>query len=235
MFLGIRKKYWMLLGLAALLTGLMIFLQISPVFAVKGARVQGPFAEQFDKVSVEFIQPGKNLFRLDRKAMAEKMLGYDRVENVKISLDLPHVIAARINHFEPAALVMTDRLYGLDSHCQLIPFDTAWKEIDLPILTGLKFRRLFGAPDDYRVADVITGLSEIKDEMPDLYRQIAEINFSDHVYVSIYLTTGTDRYLASSRDFTAQLIKLDAVNRKVARSEDGCYNLVYNGVVIKQR
>jgi len=235
MFLGIRKKYWMALGLTTLLASLTVFLQISPVFAVRDARVQGPFAEKLEKASGELVRTGGNLFRFDRQAMAEKMLKHEQVANVRLSLRPPNSIAARINHFEPAALVMTDCLYGLDRHCRLIPYDTAWEEIDLPIMTGLIFRRLFRAPDDYRIAEVLAGLLAIKDEMPDLYRQIAEIDFSDRVYVSIYLTPGTSRYLASSRDFTAQLIKLDAVNRTVAQSDDGCYNLVYNGVVIKQR
>ena len=94
---------------------------------------------------------------------------------------------------------------------------------------------MFDTPKDYRVAEVICGLEEIKDEMPELYRQIAEIDFSDRVYVNIYLTTGNDRYLAGSRDFAGQLIKLDMVNRTVARSDDGCYNLLFDGVVIKQK
>jgi hypothetical protein len=81
----------------------------------------------------------------------------------------------------------------------------------------------------------MSGLVRIKDEAPELYRQIAEIDFSNQVFVSIYLTTGTDRYLASGRNFAHQLFKLDVVNRAVARSDNGCYNLMYDGVVIRQR
>jgi len=235
MFLGIRKKYWMFLGLAVLLIGLMIFLQISPVFAVRNANVQGPYAERFLKAADKLVIPGGNLFRFDRRAMADSLMQSDRIANIRLSLRPPHSIAAYINQFEPSALIVGEEIYGLDRHCRLIPYDTAWDNIDLPILTGLKFPRMFQAPYDFRVFEVMDGLLEIKDEMPDLYQQIAEIDFSDRVYVSIYLTTGTSRYLAGSRDFTAQLIKLDAVNRTAARSEDGCYNLMYDGVVIKQR
>ena len=235
MFLGIRKKYWIFLGLTALMAGLTAFLQTSPVFAVREARVQGPFAEQLDMSSGELTPPGCNLFLLDREAMAENMLKHEQVDNVRLSLRLPGGINAQINRFEPAALVMADRLYGLDCHCRLIPYDPAWKEIDRPILTGLKFHRLFRAADDYRVAEVLAGLMKIKDKVPDLYRQIAEIDFSDRVYITVYLTTKTHRYLAASRDFTTQLIKLDAFSRAISGSDDGCYNLVYDGVVIKQR
>ncbi len=235
MSLAIRKKYWWYLVATFMLVGMMVFLHLSPVFAVKGAEIQGPFADKLDGFSEKCLQSGGNIFRFDKSRLAHEMLDQDKVGNIKLSISLPNSIKGEVNRFEPMVLILTDKMYGLDRHCRLIPYDSAWKKIDVPILTGLRVKGLFQTPDDYRVADVMTGLIEINDEMPDLYRQIAEIDFSDDVYVSIYLTTGTDRYLAVSRDFTAQLIKLDVVSRTVARSDDGCYNLQYDGVVIKQR
>jgi cell division septal protein FtsQ len=232
---GIRKKYWWYLAATVMMTGLMAFVQLSPVFAVRRTEIRGPFAEKLDKYSNECLRSGENLFRLDRKALAGQMLTSDKVEKVYLSYSLPHGLCAEVNRFDPAALVLIDGLYGLDCHCRLLPFDSAWKNIDLPILTGLKNCRLFKTPPDFRLAGVMSGLLEIKDNMPELYRQIAEINFSDNVYVSIYLTTGTDRYLATTRDFTAQLIKLDIARRTVTRSDNGCYNLSYDGLVIRQR
>lgn len=233
MFLGIRKKYWWFLLSTLTMVGLMIFLHLSPVFAVRQAELQGPYADKLDDISQDCAQSQENVFRLDKGKWAEMMLARENVENVRLSIRLPHSIKGEINRFDPAALIMTDRLYGLDRFYRLIPYDSTWDKIDLPLLTGLKINGLFRAPQDYRVADILSGLMEIKDEMPELYRQIAEIDFSDDVYVSIYLTTGTDRYLAGSRNFVAQLIKLDIVNRTVARSENGCYDLLYDGVVVK--
>ena len=235
MSLGIRKKYWWYLGATILLAGLMVFLHLSPVFAVKGAVMQGPFAERLDGLSQKYLNTGENIFRFDRSRLARDLLHQDKIGNVRLSLSLPNGIKGDVNRFEPVVLVMTDQIYGLDRHCRLVPYDPAWKNLDVPVLTGLKVIGLFQVPDDFRVAEVINGLIEIENRMPDLYRQIAEIDFSDDVYVSIYLTTGTDRYLAVSRNFTAQLIKLDVVSRTVARSDDGCYNLLYDGVVIKQK
>jgi hypothetical protein len=116
-----------------------------------------------------------------------------------------------------------------------IPFDSSWEDIDLPVLTGLKFDRLFAAPNDFRVAGVISGLLKIQQYLPELHRQIAEIDFSDRVYVIIHLTTGSERFLAHSRDFVTQLGKLDAVVNSGTRSDGGCYNLTYERVIIREK
>jgi hypothetical protein len=212
---------------------MMVVLHLSPVFAVRQAELKGPYADKLDDISRDCVQSQENIFSFDKEYWAETILARENVENVRLSIKLPCSIMGEINRFEPAALVMTDRLYGLDRFCRLIPYDSTWDKIDLPLLIGLKINGLFRGPQDFRAVDVLSGLMEIKDKMPELYRQIAEIDFSDDVYVSIYLTTGTDRYLAGSRNFVAQLIKLDIVNRTVARSENGCYDLLYDGVVIK--
>jgi cell division septal protein FtsQ len=235
MFLGIRKKYWWYLVATLAMVGLMVFLNLSPVFALREAEFKGPFAGKLEDLSQSCLQSNENLFRLDKNRLAEALLGHDGVENINLSVDLPRGLRGEVNQFEPEALIITERLYGLDRCGRLIPYDRTWEGVNLPVMTGLKGNRLFHAPDDYRAAEVMVGLLKIKDELPELYRQIAEIDFTDRVYVGIYLTTGTDRYLAASRNFATQLFKLDVVNRAVARSEGGCYNLMYDDVVVKQK
>jgi len=235
MFLGIRKKYWYMLTVTLALSGLMFFLYLSPVFAVRELRLQGPYAAGLDKNMDKTIATGTNMFRLDKEKLARQILRRDHIENVRISISPPEAIRGEINRFEPAALLVADQIYGLDRFCRLIPWDSTWENIDLPVLTGLEAGKMFQPPADYRAAEIVEGIVSIKDELPDLYEQIAEINFSDDVYVGIYLTTGTDRYLATSRDFQTQLLKLDMVSRSVSRSDDGCYNLTFDGVVIKQK
>lgn len=235
MFLGIRKKYWWYLLATIALVGLMVFLNRSPVFALKQTRAAGPFAGRVGDIAQDIRQSGVNVFRCNKEELARMMLTRDDIEKVDLSLSLPDGIRAEVNRFDPVVLLLADRLYGLDLFCRLIPHDTDWENIDLPVMTGLSTGKLFHAPKDYRVSEVLKGLMQVKEEMPDLFRQIAEIDFSNRVYVSIYLTTGTDRYLACSRDFASQMIKLDAVSRTVARSGDGCFNLQYDGVVIKQK
>ncbi len=234
MFLGIRKKYWLFLAATAFIAALLVFVNFSPLFAVRRIQTAGPLANRIAAKQAADSAAG-SVFRFDRDRLAKQLLASDRVENVTVTLDLPHTVNAAINDFRPVALLPADRIYGLDRHCRVIPFDTSWESLDLPVLTGLKFDHVFDAPNDFRVANVIAGLTKIRESLPDLHRQIAEIDFSDRVYVIIHLTTGSERFLAHSRDFATQLAKLDAVVNSGTRSDGGCYNLTYENVVIREQ
>ncbi len=235
MFLGIRKKYWLFLAATASIAGLLVFVNFSPLFAVRRIQTTGPLANRISAATHAADSSAGSVFRFDRDQLAKQLLTSNRVENVTVSLDLPHTISATVNEFQPVALLLSGSLYGLDRFCRVIPVDSTWESIDLPVLTGLKFDRVFAAPNDFRVAGIIAGLMEIKENSPNLHRQIAEIDFSDRVYVIIHLTTGSERFLAHSRDFATQLAKLDAVVNSGTRSDGGCYNLTYDNVVIREK
>lgn len=235
MFLGIRKKYWMFLAATMSIAALIVFVNFSPLFAVRRIRTTGPLSDRVSAKKGTVDSSAGSVFRFDRGRLEKQLMASDRVENVTISLGLPHTINATINEFQPVALLLSGNIYGLDRYCRVLPFDSSWESLDLPVLTGLKFDHIFAAPNDFRVAGVIAGLMKIKESLPDLHRQIAEIDFSDRVYVIIHLTTGSERFLAHSRDFSYQLAKLDAVVNSGTRSDGGCYNLTYDNVVIKEQ
>jgi hypothetical protein len=234
MFLGIRKKYWWFLLATLALTGLLVFANLSPVFALRSTEIHGPLAEMLVPVSYDWLQEGVNLFQLDLKRSARQALLLDEIGNVRLVLHPPNGLTAEVNRFEPVALLVTDKLYAIDRHCRAIPFDTTWRNIDLPALTGLPPGKMFEAPRDFRIVEVVAGLLQIKTDLPELYRRLAEIDFSDPVHLTIYLTTGAERYLAVSRDLASQLVKLHAISDKVTRSDSACYNLQYTDMVVKQ-
>lgn len=234
MFLGIRRQYWMCLLAAVVLCGLVAFVRLSPVFALQRTDVSGPCSKSLGDTPRWSRIEGQNLFGIDRAALADNLLRADSVALVSIHLTLPDGVWAEVNRFEPVALVLGEAVYGIDRHCRIIPYDTAWETVDLPVLTGLGPLRLFEPPRDFRVAAVVDGLETIAEEMPDLHRVIAEIDFSDRVHVQIYLTTSTARFLALSKDFAAQIFKLYAVRDQAVFHDGDSYNLQYDDVVIKQ-
>lgn len=235
MFLGIRKKYWGFLAATLALAGLMAFMHLSPVFALRRTTISGPLSDRIATGEAAAPGDGVNLFRFDKTELAGQLLAQANVEKVTLTLDMPHDLHAKINGFQPVALVMADRLSGLDDHARLIPYDPFWADKDLPVMTGLTCPRLFAAPDDYRIAEVIDGLVLVREEIPALYRQIAEVDFSDDACLTIFLTTGDERYIATSRDFAAQLLKLDMMRSYLGPGDGGWYDLQYGGVVIKRR
>ena len=120
-------------------------------------------------------------------------------------------------------------------HMASTAYDTAWADVNLPVLSGLKSCRLFQRPRDFRVTDIIDGLLHIRERRPRLYFRIAEIDLSDPVYISISVTTGPEKYLATSRHFDRQLDKMHAVNRLLVAPDSACYHLHYDGLVIRKK
>ncbi len=237
MFLGIRKKYWLYLASTVVLAGLMVFLNLSPVFAWRQTEVNGAYACRLEKVLQAERRTQKNLFRVDKRQVLEEALATKGIEKIRIRLSLPDGIRAEVNRFEPVALVWGDgdRFFGLDKKCRLLPYDADWECIDLPVLTGLKYHKLFAPPSDFRVAEVVSVLETIRKDLPELYQQIAEIDFSDSVYVCLYMTSSRKKFLATSINFAPQLIKLHAISGIAAWSEEGCCNLLYDDMVIEER
>ena len=133
MFLGLRKKYWYYLIASLLMIGLMVFFQLSPAFALKRIDWQGSFTKDLDKVSKDFLCPSQNLFRFDRKELAQTLLDREDIINAHLSLKFPDGIYGEINRFDPAALIIDNGLYAFDRHCRLIPYESTWDEISLPV------------------------------------------------------------------------------------------------------
>lgn len=235
MILGVRKGYWLLLWTALLIVGAVIFAHVSPLLAVRRTVVAGPYADRLETVLHKRLVLEDNLLQIDRRRMLSEAMMQDEIGNVALHFDWSGTITAEVNRFEPVALVDKGELYGLDRKARLIPYDTAWGQIDLPVLTGLPVRRLFETPRDFRVREVIAGLDSTRLRLPALYRQIAEVDFSDPTYLTVYLTSNTSRFLAVSRGFAGQMVKLYAVSGREDWSDGMVYNLAFDDVVIKER
>lgn len=235
MFLGIRKKYWYYLTSTVVMAAAVIFLNYSPLFALREVRYLGPDAERLKPVTESLLKKAGNLFSISGNSFVEDALEIKGVSKVSFKLALPDAIVAEVNRFQPVARVWngSDRMPGIDCHCRLVPYDQSWNEYDLPILTGLKVKKMFEAPDDYRLVEVIAALQSIKDEQSELYDRIAEVNFSDGVYLNIFLKTSAARYQAISHNLVGQLKKLPSASGLDNWAESGCYNLAYDNVVIR--
>jgi hypothetical protein len=233
MFLGIRKKYWVCLTIAVVIGGTVLFANISSVFAWKNIDYTGPRADVLNS-KLGNIPDETNIFRLNKNSLTDTIMTSVDIQKVTLNYNLPSGICADVNQFTPLAILAAEDLYGIDKFCRVIPYDTDWESKDVPVIAGIKKTRLFAQPNDFRIADVICGLKEIKENLPELFAQIAEIDFSSEIYLEIFLTTGQESYLAISRDFAAQLYKLHLFRETRLGAQGGQFNLQYAGVVIKK-
>ncbi|MEE9442771.1 MAG: hypothetical protein V3V99_08900 [candidate division Zixibacteria bacterium] len=213
--------------------GTILFANISSVFAWKSIEYSGPRADELNS-KLENFPDETNIFRLNKDILTDTIMACDGIHNIALNYDLPSGIYAEVNRFTPLAILASEDLHGIDKFCRVIPYDTDWVSKDVPVITGLNSPRLFTHPDDFRIADVIRGLEEIKENLPELFARIAEIDFSSKIYLEIFLTTGHESYLAISRDFAAQLYKMHLFRETRLGLQGGQFNLQYAGVVIRK-
>jgi cell division septal protein FtsQ len=235
MILGVRRHFWWLFAATLLLAAAAVFVRVSPIFAVKRSVLSGPLHEKAGAVSANCRLDRANLFAFDVNRFLNEVLAQDGIGRVTVTYAFPDGLRADINRFRPVALVFGRTLQGLDRHCRLIPYDSAWDDLNLPILTGLRPGRLFSAPDDFRLPEIVSGLAQVAAVHPALARRIAEIDFSDSLFVTIRVTTGPEIYQAAGHDFARQLYKLQAVSRLLDTPDDGLYRLQYDGLVIRKQ
>lgn len=234
MFLGIRSKYWCYLGTSLLLIGMMMFAHFSPVFALRRFEVKGPLSEGKGLSEALVSDSSKNIFSLDKSDLARNILTDKKVGNVTVGINFPDGIVAQVNSFSPLALVLDKKLYGMDRQGRIVPYDYAWENIDLPVITGLKVGGLFSIPQDNRVWSVISGLNYASKSLPDLYAAISELDFSTSGQVMIYCQHDQSRFVASASDFALQLNHMWSILNLKNRPIGGCYDLQFDGMIIRR-
>lgn len=234
MFLGIRIKYWYFLSVAALLTGVMLFAHFSPVFALRRFEVTGPLSEGRDLSQALSSDSAANIFSLDKAGLAKKILTDRKVGNVSVGISIPDGIVAKVNSYAPLALVLDKKLYGMDNQGRIVPYDRAWNNVDLPVMTGLKVGQLFSLPRDNRIWSIIDGLRYASESMPELFDAISELDFSEPGQVTIFCQHDQARFIASASGFGSQLEQMRTILNLKNRPNGGCYDLQYDGMIIRR-
>ncbi len=234
MFLGIRSKYWYYLCTSFLLIGMMMFAHFSPVFALRRFEVKGPLSSGKNMSQILATDSSINIFSLDKSDLALNILTNKKVGNVNIGINFPDGIVAHVNSFAPLALVLDKKLYGMDQQGRIVPYDYAWENIDLPVITGLKVGQMFSIPQDNRIWSVISGLNYASKSLPDLYAAISELDFSQARQVMIYCQHDQSRFVASASGFAMQLDHMWSILNLKNRPIGGCYDLQYDGMIIRR-
>ncbi len=208
----------------------------SPVFALRTSTVSGPYSELAAELLNRFADTGTSLFRQPVSKLADTAASLNAIRRIDISYKLPGTLTARTNVFDPVALVISsdNRLFGLDAHGRLLPPDSAWNIGTMPIVNGFSLPDLFEEPDDFRLGAMLKQLVKLRDEHNDLYAHIAEIDFSDSVYIHIYLITSNCTFMVTGDDLERQLRKLAEIAKLPEWSDAAVYDLHYDDVVIRR-
>ena len=95
-------------------------------------------------------------------------------------------------------------------------------------------KKLFEIPDDFRLAEVIRGLDRLRETDADLYGVIAQIDFSDKVFLEMRTTISRSLFRMRSHRFYDQLQRLKQVCLHEEWNNHYVYDLTYDDFVIRQ-
>lgn len=113
--------------------------------------------------------------------LAAAILEEDEVVKVDIAYRLPRQIEIRTNRFAPACLVLDSKsgmMKGLTAEGRIVLLEPEIVDWENPVLVNLVADSLYGFCRDHRVRGVLGQLAEVRENYPDLYRLIDEIDFA---------------------------------------------------------
>jgi cell division protein FtsQ len=118
----------------------------SPRFGVAGVDVVGVRRLTTEAVAeASGIVPGENLWRLDARAVEERLLGLAAVKEARVERQPPNRVVLTVTEREPYALVQAGRMHWVDS--QGVDLGVAPRAVApvLPIISGVDPASLGGA------------------------------------------------------------------------------------------
>jgi hypothetical protein len=185
--LSSRLKKFLLAGSAALVI-FIVTLHVTDVCRLDAVTLNGEVVPDFEKQYG--LTAGAMVTNQPLSDLADQLLADDEIRKIDIAVDLPGGVAITTNQFEPDALVLSERtgkLYGLEAFGRVVPLpdgDTDWER---PLLVNARVAELYERCDDVRVPMVLDELAELREENPDLYRLVAEVDLAaaDHVVVTV--------------------------------------------------
>ena len=182
------------------------------------------------------IKESPQLLTMNHSRLAKSILTQNGIDKINLNWIVPDGLAAEVNRFCPVALVLMKdgTIKALDKFGRLIPFDSEWADFDCPVLAGLPDGKLFEPLPDYRVGEVITALNDIRKQEPDLYAVLAELDFSDPVFINLRTTVSHSVFRMQSHHIAEQLQRLVLVCGQEEWENNFVYDLTYKGKVIRK-
>ncbi|MBD3402337.1 hypothetical protein GF420_05535 [candidate division GN15 bacterium] len=183
-----RRTTFLLLGGTLLLAALVVLLQFTSTCQLEAVTLDGdPVADWEARLG---LHQGTSVVRQPLDSLARAMLAWEDVRRVDIGYRLPGTITIRTNQFDPVCFVLsekTGKVYGLDGDAHVIRIAEDWDDWEHPVLVNAGVREMFEPCGDVRVAMVLDQLRRLQEDHADLYRLIAEIDFTaaDHLVVNV--------------------------------------------------
>lgn len=123
-------------------------------------------------------------------SLGEALLKKSNIFKVDISYNLFNQIDIATNKFKPTCFMLdkySSNIYGVNSMGRVVDLENCDYNWDNPVLTSVGFKRIFGYADDSRVEVVVKQLIQTKEDFPEVYSLIDEIDFGNAKFLKVSL------------------------------------------------
>ena len=180
----------------------------SPRFAVTEIEVRGAREVSREAIAAAGLAPGVNFFRLDPRAVADRLESLPLVRRAEVIRAFPHRVTVLIEERRPFTLVHAGRLHWIDEQGVDLGPEGRAVTPSAPVITGL--RPLDLAPGAGGSPGITAGVSLLRMLLrsgSDLLGQISEIDVSRPDGPVLYTVDGVEVRLGAE-DWEARLGRL---------------------------
>lgn len=123
-------------------------------------------------------------------SLGEALLEKNNIFKVDISYDLFNQIDIETNNFKPTCFLLdkySSGIYGVNHDGRVVDLENCDYSWDNPVLTSVGFKKIFDYAEDSRVDVVVKQLLQLKEDFPEVYRLIDEIDFGNSKFLKVSL------------------------------------------------
>lgn len=131
-----------------------------------------------------------SLLKQPLDSLGEALLKKNNIFKVDISYNLFNRIDIATNNFKPVCFMLdkySAGIYGVNDNGRVVDLENCDYSWDNPVMTSIGFKKIFDYADDNRVEVVVRQLVQLKDEFPEVYHLIDEIDFGNSKFLKVSL------------------------------------------------
>lgn len=132
------------------------------------------------------INAKPNLLAVKLEALKQRIEAHPWIRSAKLQRRLPHTLIIEIQRQEPAAMVLADKLYYLNSWGEAFKVVSPSDPVDLPVITGVSPDRISDGKCLNAAAQVISILQSETGAWST--EKLSEVNIHQNGQVSLYYT-----------------------------------------------
>jgi cell division protein FtsQ len=165
------------------------------------------------------IEAGTNILACDLPALSERIAAHPWVAQATVTRNLPDTLEIAVVEHTPAAIVLAERFYLVNSEGEPFKPVERGERGELPVITGIDRKQL--ADDrDGAVAEINEALALLRLYQSKQRPRLAEIHLDEDGAITLYTAEAGTQLRLGREEFEARLDRWDALRAALGERAD---------------